>query len=115
MSLKTTLTLCAYVLICLFMCAFILANEDNESLGNPSPIAVVRSTQKGSIIEYIIWSFAVLFFITCIILNRFSNLDSPIASITSSVKAVSRTKEHPKSSGDKQMYEQTLMEALDQA
>jgi len=88
MNLKVGLTISAYIIVCLLMCAFILANEDAEALGNPSPISTVRSTQKGSIIEYIIWSFGALFITSCIMVNRMLNSGSSniIASLKSSSK-----------------------------
>lgn len=67
---KFTLLLIGYTITALLMCAFIMANEGNESLENQSPVSAVRSTQRGSIVEYIIWFFAVLFLTFVVILNR---------------------------------------------
>ena len=60
-----------YFLIALGMCGFILLmNEDNEGMGAPSIMSPVRSSQKGSVLQQIIWILISLFFGTCILLNR---------------------------------------------
>ena len=60
-----------YFLIALGMCSFILLmNEDNEGMGAPSVMSPVRSSQKGSVLQQIIWVLITLFFSTCILLNR---------------------------------------------
>jgi len=69
---KFALLLFAYTTVALLMCAFIMANDSGESLGSPSPISEVKSTQRGSIVEYIIWGLAVAFIALCIVLGRSS-------------------------------------------
>ena len=69
---RFALLLSIYTLVALAMCAFIMANDNSESFGTPSPISEVKSTQRGSVVEYIIYGLAFLFIILCIGLNRFS-------------------------------------------
>jgi preprotein translocase subunit SecG len=70
MSFGLTLALSFYFVICFLMCAFILANEDGESISSSSPVSSVRSSQKDSIITYTIAGFAFLFLCTCILISR---------------------------------------------
>lgn len=86
---KFALLLTAYTFVALAMCAFIMANENSESFGSPSPISDVKSTQRGSIVEYIIWGLAVVFLILCIFLNRVSkpSVISKLLAETSEEKA----------------------------
>ena len=69
---RFALLLSIYTLVALVMCAFIMANDNSESFGTPSPISEVKSTQRGSVVEYIIYGLAFLFIILCIVLNRSS-------------------------------------------
>jgi preprotein translocase subunit SecG len=69
---RFALLLSIYTLVALAMCAFIMANDNSESFGTPSPISEVKSTQRGSVVEYIIYGLAFLFIILCIGLNRSS-------------------------------------------
>ena len=95
------------------MCAFILANDDSDSLGTPSPMSAVRSTQKGSIIEYIIWGFAALFIVTCILLNRMSNSESLIRSITRVVETKS-AEAQPVTSKVDEVDQNSIMQMMDE-
>ncbi len=82
MSFRAGVALTVYIFIALTMCSFILLmNEDNEGLGSPSIMTPVRSSQKGSVLQKIIWSLIALFFLTCILLNRFQSRDATVTQV----------------------------------
>jgi len=41
----------------------------------------VRSSQKGSVLQKIIWSLIALFFLTCVLLNRFQSRDATVTQV----------------------------------
>lgn len=76
MSLRTGILVGLYLIISLMLCSFILLmNEDNEGMGTPSIMSPVRSSQKGSILQQIIWSLIFMFFLSCVLLNRMQSSD----------------------------------------
>jgi protein translocase SecG subunit len=79
MSLRTGILVGLYLVVSLMLCSFILLmNEDNEGMGAPSIMSPVRSSQKASILQQIIWSLIFFFFVSCITLNRMQSTDSTL-------------------------------------
>jgi len=71
MSFRIGITLAVYLFMSLVIASFILiVNDDSEGMGTRSAMSQVRSSQKGSLIQKIIWGLIPVVFGLCILLNK---------------------------------------------